>query len=186
MIVLLKRSGIGGYGMFILRLQPMKPPTLTGLILRITSAGDRPTRPLDWFGYCHLTISHSALALHGIRIMRILLCVPLSTSERLLAMASFDIAARANLATVLPGLLTALHIQREQPSLLPTVSKNLHDVPTLRGEETIQMTSRDGSIWSGKAVVRYLTQLSSNNDNNIVLQTESPVRIAFAVDCQIC
>jgi hypothetical protein len=90
-------------------------------------------------------------------------------------MASFEIATKADLASVLPGLLVALHLQQEQTSLLPTVSKNFHDGATLPHKEAIQMTYSDGKTWSGKAIVRYLADLASSSNTNT---NTSPQRVA--------
>jgi hypothetical protein len=90
-------------------------------------------------------------------------------------MASFEIATKADLASVLPGLLIALHLQQEQT--IPTVSKSFHDGATLPSKEAIQMTCGDGKTWSGKAIVRYLAELASRSDSNTNPQRASSVRI---------
>jgi hypothetical protein len=81
-------------------------------------------------------------------------------------MASFEIATKANVASVLPGLLVALNLQQEQTSLLPSVSESFHDCPTLPSKEAIQMTCSDGKTWSGKAIVRYLAELATSSNTN--------------------
>jgi hypothetical protein len=90
-------------------------------------------------------------------------------------MASFEIATKANLASVLPGLLVALHLQQEQTSLLPSVSKSFHDGPTLPSKEAIQMTCSDGKTWSGKAIVRYLAGLAISSNANTSPQRAASV-----------
>ncbi|PMD59928.1 glutamyl-tRNA synthetase [Hyaloscypha bicolor E] len=90
-------------------------------------------------------------------------------------MASFQIATKADLASVLPGLLIALHLQQEQTSL-PTVSKSFHDGATLPSKEAIQMTLGDGKTWSGKAIVRYLAELASRSDSNTSPQRASSIQ----------
>ena len=91
-------------------------------------------------------------------------------------MASFEIATKANLASVLPGLLVALHLQQEPDSLLPTVSKSFHDGATLPSKEAIQMTCSDGKTWSGKAIVRYLAGRATSSNTNTSLQRAASVR----------
>jgi hypothetical protein len=90
------------------------------------------------------------------------------------AMASFEIATGADLASVLPGLVIALHLQQEQT--IPTVSKSFHDGATLPTKEAIQMTCGDGKTLSGKAIVRYFAELASRSDSNTSHQASS-VRI---------
>jgi hypothetical protein len=65
-------------------------------------------------------------------------------------MASFEIATKANLASVLPGLLIALHLQQEQ-TFLPAVSKSFHDGATLPSKEAIQNDLRrwQDLVWEG-------------------------------------
>jgi hypothetical protein len=87
-------------------------------------------------------------------------------AEGAFVMASFEIATKANLASVLPGLLVALHLQQEPNSLLPTVSKSFHDGPTLPSKEAIQMTCIDGKTWSGKVIARYLAELATSSNTN--------------------
>jgi hypothetical protein len=89
-------------------------------------------------------------------------------------MASFEIATGADLASVLPGLVIALHLQQEQT--IPTVSKSFHDGATLPTKEAIQMTCGDGKTLSGKAIVRYFAELASRSDSNTSHQASS-VRI---------
>ena len=83
-------------------------------------------------------------------------------------MASFEIATKADVASVLPGLLIALHLQQEQT--IPTVSKSFHDGATLPSKEAIQMTCGDGKTWSGKAIVRYLAERASRSDSKYLLR----------------
>jgi hypothetical protein len=91
-------------------------------------------------------------------------------------MASFEIATKADLVSVLPGLVIALHLQQEQ-TFLPTVSKSFHDGATLPSKEEIQMTCGDGKTWSGKAIVRYFAELASRSDSNTSPQRASSVRV---------
>ena len=79
-------------------------------------------------------------------------------------MASFDIATKANLVSVLPALVIAIHIQQEQTSLIPTVSKTFHNGDTLPSKEKIQMASLDGKTLSGKAIIHYLAELASSTE----------------------
>ncbi|EPE36713.1 Nucleotidylyl transferase [Glarea lozoyensis ATCC 20868] len=78
-------------------------------------------------------------------------------------MAHFDVARKANLALVLPSLLTAVHLHREQPSLLPYVTKTFHDGNTLSDTESIRMTCSDGETFAGKFIVGYLAKVANNN-----------------------
>ncbi|TVY36254.1 putative glutamate--tRNA ligase, cytoplasmic [Lachnellula subtilissima] len=79
-------------------------------------------------------------------------------------MASFDIATKANQASVLPALVMAIHIQQEQTSLIPTVSKTFHNGDTLPSKDTIQMAYLDGKTLSGKAIIHYLAELASSTE----------------------
>ncbi|TVY84574.1 putative cytoplasmic glutamate--tRNA ligase [Lachnellula suecica] len=81
-------------------------------------------------------------------------------------MASFEIATKANLASVLPSLVIALHLQRQQPSLLPTVSKTYHDGASLPSKEAISMKYFDGKSYSGQVIVRYLADLANSEAGN--------------------
>jgi hypothetical protein len=98
-------------------------------------------------------------------------------SEGAFAMGSFEIATKANLASVLPGLLIALYLKQEQTSGLPAVSKSFHDGATLPNKEAMQMTCGDGKTLSGKAIVCYLSELASSSDGNISPQRALSVRI---------
>ena len=91
-------------------------------------------------------------------------------------MASFEIAIKADLASVLPGLLVALHLQQEHTSLLPTVSQSFHDGTNLPSQEAIQMTCSDGETWSGKAIVRFLAELARSTNTNTNPQLAASVR----------
>jgi hypothetical protein len=94
-------------------------------------------------------------------------------------MASFEIATKADLASVLPGLLIALYLQQEQT--IPTVSKSFYDGATPPSKEAIQMTYDDGKTCSGKAIVRYLAELASRSDSNTSPQRASSVRVQSRV-----
>jgi hypothetical protein len=75
--------------------------------LRLTS------HPSVYYLYLHVGYLHSGVA------------------EGVFTMASFEIATKANMASVLPGFVGSTPLQQEQTSLLPTVSKNFHDGATL-------------------------------------------------------
>lgn len=70
-----------------------------------------------------------------------------------------EIAKKANLAVVLPIVLVATHI-------LPTINKSFQDGPTLKGGEKIRLIADDGKVYSGKGILRYLSDLA-NNDSNL-------------------
>jgi hypothetical protein len=77
-------------------------------------------------------------------------------------MASFEIATKANLASVLPGLLVALQIHLEQPSLLPTVTRTFHDGVTLTDKQEIRMTLNDGKTLTGRSIIRHLAEVATS------------------------
>lgn len=81
-------------------------------------------------------------------------------------MASFQIATKANLASLLPTLSIANYLQRELQPSLTTISKSFHDGLTLPNLEVIQMTCDDGKTWFGKSIVRYLAELASSHDGD--------------------
>lgn len=92
-------------------------------------------------------------------------------------MASFEVATKANLASVLPSLLVATHLQRQHSSLLPHVFKSFHDGATLTGKDVIQMSLRDGKVLTGFSIVRYLGELANNDSINTDTKHASSVRI---------
>lgn len=99
-------------------------------------------------------------------------------------MANFEIATKANLAMVLPGLLVALQLNLEQPSLVPAVTKTFHDGATLVDKEAVQMTSDDSKSLTGKAIVRHLADIA--NSNNTSSQRASSVCIWPRVSKEVC
>lgn len=88
-------------------------------------------------------------------------------------MVSFDIAAKANAALVLPSLLIAGYLQ--QTAVLPTVTKTFHEGVTIAGKDYIQLAS-NGKTLSDKSVVSYLMDLATANTT---LQRTSSVRICM-------
>lgn len=86
-------------------------------------------------------------------------------------MTSFEIATKASLALVLPGLVTGLYLHREHPSLLPTLTQVFHVGHDLGSKQAIRMTNTVGKSWEGKAIVEHLADL--------VKSSVSPAKASF-------
>ena len=94
-------------------------------------------------------------------------------------MATFEIATKANLALTLPGLLVAIHLNLEHPSLLSTVTKTFRDGVSLADKEIIRMTCDDGKTWAGQTIIRHLAEIANSNtslERAFSVCTWSPVR----------